>query len=155
VSITGFWHGGLTVADTEASHAFYTDLLGLSVYADRIVDDPALLRVVATDATALRVSMLSIPGADCWVELVEHLGVDDTLPPQSPQVAGVGHLCFYVDDLQALWERLRSAGVIAVSDGPIDVSSRIPGTWCMYLRDPDGHLIELFEGPRYPEGRRT
>jgi hypothetical protein len=25
----------------------------------------------------------------------------------------------------------------------------------MYLRDPDGHLIELFEGPRYPEGRRS
>jgi catechol 2,3-dioxygenase-like lactoylglutathione lyase family enzyme len=155
VSVTGFWHGGITVADTERSHAFYVGQLGLRVYADRIVDDPALLRVVATEAAALRVSMLEIPGADCYVELVEYLGVDAAAPAVAPESTGVGHLCFYVDDLRALWDRLCGAGVEAVSDGPIDCSSRIPDTWCMYVRDPDGHLVELFEGPRYPQGRRS
>src|SRR5690606_4416314 len=76
MTVTGFWHGGITVADTERSHGFYVGLLGLRVFADRIVDDPALLRVVATQAPALRVSMLEIPGVDCYVELVEYLGVD-------------------------------------------------------------------------------
>jgi len=155
VSVTGFWHGGLTVADTAVAHDFYVGLLGLSVYADRIVDDPSLLRVVATDAAALRVSMLAIPGADCWIELVEYIGVDEASAPVTPQAAGTGHLCFYVDDLRAVWRRMRSSGVASLSDGPVDVSSRIPDTWCMYVRDPDGHLIELFEGPRYPAGRPT
>ncbi len=154
MSVTGFWHGGITVADTERSHAVYVGLLGLRLYADRIVDDPALLRVVSTTASALRVSMLEIPGADCYVELVEYLGIEAALAPAAPEASGVGHLCFYVDDLRQVWERLRIAGVTSVSGDPVDCSSRIPDTWCMYVRDPDGHLVELFEGPRYPDGRR-
>jgi len=154
MTVTGFWHGGITVADTERSQAFYVGLLGLRVFADRMVDDPALLRVVGTDAVALRVSMLEIPGADCYVELVEYVGVDADLAPAAPEVAGVGHLCFYVDDLRGLWERLEAACVPSVSGGAVDCSSRIPDTWCTYVRDPDGHLVELFEGPRYPLGRR-
>lgn len=154
MSVTGFWHGGVTVADTGVALDFYVGLLGLSVYADRVVDDPALLRVVATEATGLRVCMLAVPGSDCWIELVEYLDVDARLPPVAPHAAGAGHLCFYVDDLRAVWRRLRAAGVASLSEGPVDVSTRIPDTWCMYVRDPDGHLVELFEGPRYPQGRR-
>lgn len=154
MTVTGFWHGGVTVGDTDLSHRFYVDLLGLRVFADRIVDEPALLRVVGTTAKRLRVSMLKIPGADCYLELVEYLGVDTALAPQTPQTTGTGHLCFYVDDLRAVWRRLDAAGVTSISGGPVDCSGRIPDTWCMYVRDPDGYLIELFEGPRYPGGRR-
>ena len=35
MTVTGFWHGGITVADMAASHRFYVDLLGLRLVADR------------------------------------------------------------------------------------------------------------------------
>lgn len=166
MTVTGFWHGGITVADTAVSHRFYVDLLGLRLVADRTTDDPALLRVVGVPATALRVSMLAIPGSPSYVELVEYLGrpdrgLPDEARPPAPAATGLpvstpgtGHLCFYTDDLHGLWARLRDAGVPAISPGPVDCSSRIPGTWCLYVRDPDGYPVELFEGPPYPQGRR-
>lgn len=163
MTVTGFWHGGITVSDTAASHRFYVDLLGLRLVADRTTDDPALLRVVGVPATAIRVSMLAIPGSPSYVELVEYLGlpgraasvtVADGLAGFSVSTPGTGHLCFYTDDLHGLWARLRAAGVTAISPGPVDCSSRIPGTWCLYVRDPDGYPVELFEGPPYPQGRR-
>lgn len=160
MAVTGFWHGGITVSDTAASHRFYVDLLGLRLVADRTTDDPALLRVVGVPATALRVSMLAIPGSPSYVELVEYLSLPDNARPAGGPAGwpvstpGTGHLCFYTDDLHGLWARLRDAGVPAVSPGPVDCSSRIPGTWCLYVRDPDGYPVELFEGPPYPQGRR-
>jgi catechol 2,3-dioxygenase-like lactoylglutathione lyase family enzyme len=81
MTVTGFWHGGITVSDTAASHRFYVDLLGLRLVADRTTDDPALLRVVGAPALALRVSMLAIPRSPSYVELVGYLGLPDRTRP--------------------------------------------------------------------------
>ena len=154
-TVSGFWHGGVTVASMDRSLAFYCDQLGLVQVSDRIVRDVALLSVVAAPATELRVCMLQIPGSDAHVELVQYL--DCPTPATRVEVSspGTGHLCLYVDDLREVWDRLSPSGVEAISPAPIDCSSRIPDSWCMYVRDPDGYPIELFEGPRYPIGRRV
>ncbi|MDI1288451.1 MAG: VOC family protein [bacterium] len=153
--VSGFWHVGVTVASMERSLIFYRDHLGLGQVSDRIVRDGALLAVVAAPATGLRVCMLQIPGSDSYVELVEYLDCGTSVTHVDVSSPGTGHLCLYVEDLREVWERLSRAGVEAISPGPVDCSSRIPETWCMYLRDPDGYPVELFQGPRYPAGRRV
>lgn len=151
MKITGFWHGGVAVSDMDEACSFYEGLLGLEVVSDRVADQASLLAVTAATVEAIRICMLKVPGSDVYVELLQYgrpAAVNPSFLPAS--TAGTGHLCFYVDDLRETWQRLSAAGVVSLSDGPVDTSERIPGTWCIYLRDPDGYLIEMFEGPRYP-----
>lgn len=54
------------------------------------------------------------------------------------------HLAFLVEDCQQAFERLQAQGV-AVEVPP---RNRPDGWWQLYLRDPDGHLLELCSPPR-------
>jgi catechol 2,3-dioxygenase-like lactoylglutathione lyase family enzyme len=155
MTVSGFWHGGVTVSSMDRSLRFYCEQLGLTQLTDRVVREPALLEVVAASSSGIRICMLQIPGSDTYLELLEY--VDGAASGGRIEVTspGNGHLCFYVQDLRSLWARLQEAGVRPISPGPVDCSARISGTWCMYISDPDGYAIELFEGPAYPAGRRT
>ncbi len=73
----------------------------------------------------------------CWFErddLKIHLGVDTDFHP-----ARKAHPALLVDDLAALVERLRTAGVPVRDDEPIDGYDRV------YVEDPFGNRIELLE----------
>jgi len=72
-----------------------------------------------------------------WFEQGEvkvHLGVDAEFRP-----APKAHPAFLVDDLEALVERLRAAGVDAAND------DRLPGYRRAYVTDPFGNRLELME----------
>ncbi|MEP6842862.1 MAG: VOC family protein [Pseudolysinimonas sp.] len=149
--ITGYWHAGVSVSDMERSLVFYRDLLGLEQVSDRVVRTASVIEVTGTAVDAIRVCMLKVPGEDLYLELLEY-GAPGPLADRNTIASepGTGHVCFYVDDLVAVWNQLHGVGVESPSGGPVDFSERTPGTWCIYLRDPDGFLVELFEGPRYP-----
>jgi len=55
------------------------------------------------------------------------------------------HLCFLVPDLRTVHARLAAAGVDFVS-GPVEVDTGAnAGGLGLYLRDPDGITLELFQ----------
>ena len=73
----------------------------------------------------------------CWFEaggLKIHLGVDAEFRP-----ARKAHPALLVDDLDALIESLRAAGVPVTDDEPLDGYERV------YVDDPFGNRIELME----------
>ncbi len=63
------------------------------------------------------------------------------------------HLCFEVDDLDAAHRDLVSRGVYVnadpavLQDGDGVDAGPLAGTKILYLRDPDGIQLELFELP--------
>ena len=63
----------------------------------------------------------------------------------SPKTAGVG-LAFEVDDVTAWAGHLRAKGVVL--DG--DVTTNDEGYRRVHLRDPDGHILTLFDWQRTP-----
>jgi len=133
----------------EASLAFYAGLLGFEVLSDRVVALPSVQRITGVVDAKIRVCMLRIPKSDVYLELLDYVkGKTNASGSRSPASPGSTHICLYVDDLRTTWARLSRAGVVGISE-PIDFSDRIPGTWCMYIRDPDGCVVELYEGPRY------
>jgi len=67
-------------------------------------------------------------------EVKVHLGVDAEFRP-----ALKAHPAFVVEDLEALTERLRSAGVVAEDD------ELLPGYRRSYVTDPFGNRLELME----------
>ncbi len=149
-SVTGFFHGGVTVSDMGRALGFYRDVLGLEIAFDRIVDGPYLPVVLGLDFTEIRAAYLHIPGGG-FIELLEYHGVERLSASSRPCDFGAGHLCLYVEGIDELAERAFTAGCRARSAHPVDVTEGSnKGARTLYLLDPDGYAIELFQRPPEP-----
>lgn len=145
--ITGFFHGGITVKDMEASLKFYRDGLQLEVEFDVINSADYLRTVVAMPFSEIRIVYLRIPNSG-FVELLEYRGVERHSASARPADFGGGHLCLYVDDIEAISIRMQSLGYSSRSDKPVDiVAGPNIGAKVIYMIDPDGYFIELFQKP--------
>jgi catechol 2,3-dioxygenase-like lactoylglutathione lyase family enzyme len=59
---------------------------------------------------------------------------------------GTAHLGFLVDDLAAVVDRLRDAGVELVAPEPVRIDAGPnAGALGIYTRDPDGFIVELHQ----------
>lgn len=144
-SITGFFHGGITVAEMERSLRFYRDGLGLEVEWDRVLDAPYLQEILDMTFESIRVVYLRLPGGG-FVELLEHRGIERLPAASRPCDYGAGHICLFVDDLAALAERLFGLGYKARSAGVVDITAGPnAGARAIYVLDPDGYAIELLQ----------
>jgi len=145
--ITGFFHGGITVKDMESSLKFYRDGLQLQVEFDVINSADYLRTVVALPSSEIRIVYLRIPNSG-FVELLEYRGLERHSASARPCDFGGGHLCLYVDDVDAILSRMQSLGYSARSDSAVDiVAGPNIGAKVVYLIDPDGYFIELFQKP--------
>jgi catechol 2,3-dioxygenase-like lactoylglutathione lyase family enzyme len=146
MSIIGADHTSFTVSNMERSLAFYRDLLGFEMIHERPeVTNHYFRAIVGIPDALVHAAYMRIPGTAHCLELFEYKhprGVPLTLMPNYP---GCSHLAYYVDDLRALYARLKAANVTFISE-PIylDEGPNIGG-WALYMRDPDGVVIELFQ----------
>jgi catechol 2,3-dioxygenase-like lactoylglutathione lyase family enzyme len=144
-------HTGYTVADLDRSLAFYEGLLGLEVIAKQEKEGGYLAAVVGYPEAHVRMAHLRVPGADHVVELFQYLAPEGTETARlEPRDTGVSHLCFVVEDLPAMYDELVAAGVNSFVSPPVAVDTGINrGGHALYLRDPDGIPVELFQPPRH------
>ena len=113
----GLDHVVLRVRDQAVSQRFYTDVLGCRV-----------------DHFNERISLLQLRFGEALIDL---------LPGQRGE-AGMDHFCLSIRcaDLPALREALVADGIAL--EGPVVERRGAFGTGpSLYLRDPDGYLIEL------------
>jgi lactoylglutathione lyase len=145
MAINGFFHGGITVSDIERSLPFYRDGLGLEIEYDRILDAPYLREVLGLTFDQIRAVYLRIPGGG-FVELLEYRGIERFPASSRPCDYGAGHLCFYVDGIDEVFERLSGMGYAARSDSVVDITAGPNmGARSVYFADPDGYPVELFQ----------
>ncbi|MEO5632945.1 VOC family protein, partial [Gaiella sp.] len=82
-------------------------------------------------------------------ELFQYLIPAGTRADVEPRNVGASHLCFLVDDLQSVYEQLVAQGVTSFVSPPVEVDTGInTGGFGLYLRDPDGITVEIFQPPR-------
>lgn len=146
--IIGAHHTSFTVANLERSLAFFRDRLGLEVVFTREVRDAYFGEIVGLPGCAVKAALLRIPNSAHHVELFEYL----TPPGQShaprPCDPGSSHLSLLVDDLPGLYQRLRGQGVDFAST-PVQIThGPNRGGYGVYVRDPNGILIKMFQAPR-------
>jgi len=127
-------HAALLVADVERSRRFYAETLQMQEIA--------------------RPATFDFPGA--WLRRGSaelHL-IGEAEPGRAAQVVPgyrpdelargyAAHLAFEVEDLEAVVQELHGLGV-ELAGGP---RPRGDGVQQLFLRDPDGYLIELFAFP--------
>jgi catechol 2,3-dioxygenase-like lactoylglutathione lyase family enzyme len=126
--LTGVLETALYVADLARAEAFYARLLG----ARTLLAEEDRLR--ALDVAGRQVLLLFRTGASDRDNPVP----GGVVPPHDAR--GRMHVCFAIPtDALGAWERHLAALGVAVE-------SRVHaerGATCLYLRDPDGHLVEL------------
>ena len=73
------------------------------------------------------------------------VGTSQDLTPNNP---GSSHIAYYVDDLRTLYDELKHAGVTGFVSPPIYLDQGPnEGGWSLYMTDPDGIPLELFQPP--------
>lgn len=144
--VTGCDHIGIQVRDVDRSARFYEENLGFELVDRWSLSEPYVQRVVGYfPDVRLEIALLTIPGSDVFLEILEYRGVDRC--PVDPATAnpGTGHFCLFADDLDALHARLSQAGVDFVSDVQIPTVGPNAGGRLVYMKDPDGIRVELVE----------
>jgi catechol 2,3-dioxygenase-like lactoylglutathione lyase family enzyme len=142
-------HAGLTVRDLERSVAFYRDALGLEPVMEVQERRGGYWgRIVGYPNVDVRFVHVALPGDDRRLELVEYRNPPSRDDAGEPRDVGVTHVCFLVDDVASVAERARRAGAELYSD-PVEVTEGPnAGGLGLYLRDPDGITVEIFQAPR-------
>jgi catechol 2,3-dioxygenase-like lactoylglutathione lyase family enzyme len=145
--IVGVDHFSITVADLDRSLAFWRDLLGFEQIPDFEEDREGehLDKIIGLENVEIDSAYVKAPGIT--VELMKYVSPEGTAIHPRTCDPGCTHIAFSCNNLQALYDRLRDAGVTMRADGPVEVpAGDWAGTKSMYCLDPDGVTVELLEG---------
>lgn len=147
VGVVGAYHSGITVEDLDRSLSFYRDLLGLEPVAERMACEEYIQRLTDAAGGCLKLAHLRVPGSGYLVELLEYQGVELTPVGGRPRDPGQGHICFFVDGLDALVQTIRQRGQRVIADPVTATAGRNAGARVVYAQDPDGFWVELMQAP--------
>jgi catechol 2,3-dioxygenase-like lactoylglutathione lyase family enzyme len=125
-NITALDHLVLTVADIDRTVAFYVSVLGMQ--AEQFTPADGSSRV----ALAFGVQKINLHQAGA------------AFRPHAANVqAGSADLCFLSDTPLEMWEKHLAAQGIAIEEGPVRRTGAQGPILSLYLRDPDGNLVEI------------
>ncbi|MDH3497551.1 MAG: VOC family protein [Gemmatimonadota bacterium] len=144
----GIDHTAIVVGETDASLAFYRDVLGMRVAGESENYGPEQERLNAVFGARLRITALRAPVGP-GIEFLEYLTPRDGRPaPADARATDLAHwqTTLTTADVAAVRGRLRAAGYQLVS--PIVVADLDPALGVArgtQVRDPDGHVLQLVE----------
>lgn len=126
LNVSGFDHITLVVSDLDATAEFYLDILGLTETTRPGFDFPG--------------SWYQLGNTQIHVTLEDEMaGLAGWANRNASRVSRGHHFAFQVPNFDAALATLRARN-IPIADGP---KVRPDGARQVYIRDPDGHLIEL------------
>ncbi len=133
MSTPTYAHMGLNCRDIEATEAFYCKNFGFRrARAIPLADD----RIVFLKSGGVYLELFSAKG-----ESPEAPYVND-----GPSYAGFRHIAFTVDDVDSTLKAMGESADVTL--GPLAFDDFIPGWKSVWIRDPDGRIIEISQGYR-------
>ena len=149
-------HVAVMVSDLEKSLRFYRDLLGFEVLSPEEHKGGPIDEMVQISGVHMREYRLVPPGGVNGYQRPEGaspgqitLDLIEWITPESPQQrfpihhVPSAHLCFGVENLQSIYDRLSKEGVEFVSP---PVTFKGEGEWhVLFFYDPDGNLLQLLQ----------
>lgn len=137
-----FDHVGVTVADLDRAIEFFVGL-GLELEGRMPIEGEFLDTVIGMSGARTEIAMLRPPGGGTALELSSFVRPDHE--PGSPAAManelGLRNVCFEVDDLQVVLDRLAAEGY-----GLVGGVGQFEDVWRMaYVRGPEGIIVSLAE----------
>ncbi|PEK99079.1 VOC family protein [Bacillus sp. AFS017336] len=135
-------HVSINVNDLSGAKAFFLDL-GLEVHAEWELEGEQLDRIVGLKDVKTACVGLGMPGGQTWIELVKFVTPSDESDHQQPfaNTLGIRHICFAVEDLEAIIAKLKDKGTEIFSE----IEQYEESYKLCYVRGPEGIILELAE----------
>lgn len=135
----GIDHTAIVVGDTDASLAFYRDLLGMTVQGESENYGIEQERLNNVFGARLRITSLK-PARGPAIEFLQYLAPSDGRPiPLDTKANDIVHweIPVFVADTHAAWKALIARRVNMVSPAPQSIGGRSE----FQAKDPDGHAL--------------
>jgi catechol 2,3-dioxygenase-like lactoylglutathione lyase family enzyme len=143
-----------TMDNAEATAKFYSGMMGLELTGPSAFSkDPAMLKLVgAPEGTEFRKLTGVLPGPPAYVEFTEFRGVARTKFHLRVRDPGAPAMAIQVINLNGMVAQMKAAGVnlISANGQIVDFGN---GTHNIFVEDPNGMNIELFERSGSPQGK--
>ena len=135
--LKGIVHVGLTVTDLDRSVAFYRDVLGLAYLGEMEMEG------LETERLFQRKDCKAAPP----VEMIQFVGQEPERQTGDLFRTSISELCFFVEDIDREYRRLKEMGVEFLSEPQTFDSTKygFGKSRAVYLRDPDGIVLELLQ----------
>jgi catechol 2,3-dioxygenase-like lactoylglutathione lyase family enzyme len=144
----GIDHTAIVVGNTDASLAFYRDVLGLRVAGESMNFGPEQERLNNVQGARLRITGLRAPSGP-GIEFLEYLAPRDGRPfPADERANDLVHwqTTVLVPDAESAAAVLRRGRFRLVSPGAVTLPDDALGfERGLRVRDPDGHVVQLVE----------
>jgi catechol 2,3-dioxygenase-like lactoylglutathione lyase family enzyme len=138
-------HTGLTVSDLDRALRFWCEALGGREVFRQEREGGYFEAIVREPGARVRMAQLELETGGHRVELFQFDSPAGGTHRMRPADVGFAHVCVATDELDELLERLEGAGGARVTD-PVMVDAGVnAGSRAVYVRDPDGHVIEIFQ----------
>lgn len=138
-------HTGLTVSNLERSVDFYVRILGCTLIMAQEKTGGYLAEIVGYPNASVKMAHLSDPAGHHVIELFEYVTPAMLPTDLEPRRIGNAHLCFMVSDLDQVYAAIQNEGITFISPPvAVDTGANAGGAG-LYLRDPDGITMELFQ----------
>lgn len=141
--IQSLGHVGLGVSNLEQSLKFYRDVMGMQVLMELSVTDDRISRVIGIPGAKCRIIHLKL--GDGILELFEYsvpVGTNKAMDMRQCDY-GLIHIGFEVNEFHKHVARFKEMGLEFLGE-PVEFR---PDVWVVYLRGPDGEVIELRQRP--------
>lgn len=152
MKVEALYHTGFTVSDIDRSIEFYRDLLGLSLHRRQTGTAAYLSTITGFPGVRIEIALLKSPDGGSMLELLQYVSHPAPATERETNRPGNAHVCFRVADIHEACDELRRRGVRLISD-PVEITAGVhTGAQAVYLRDPDGFTVELYQPPAPREG---
>lgn len=138
-----FGHVGLHVSDIERSIRYYVDIIGLDQIERRVRDESYLGTLTGYRDLRMDTCLVVDPASGLMIELIEVLSATGEKAEPATANPGTAHLCFIVDDVDAIYRRALDAGHGSIAEPVTPTAGRWEGGRSVYLLDPDRIRIEI------------
>ncbi|MCE5340862.1 MAG: VOC family protein [Planctomycetaceae bacterium] len=141
--IKSLGHVGLGVSSMGKSLEFYRDFLGMKVLMELDVTDDRIGRVIGVKGAQCKIAHLQL--GDGILELFEYsnpVGINRAKDMRQCDY-GLIHIGFEVNEFHKHVKKFKEIGLEFLGE-PVEFR---PGVWVVYLRGPDGEVIELRQQP--------
>jgi methylmalonyl-CoA/ethylmalonyl-CoA epimerase len=125
-------HVAIAVPDLAAASAIYRDTLGAKVSAPQALPEHG-------------VTVVFIDTGNSKIELLEPLGEGSPIASflEKNPSGGMHHICYEVDDIIAVRDRLQTSGARVLGDGTPKIGAHGKPVLFLHPKDFAGTLVEL------------
>lgn len=146
IGLTRAAHAGISVSDLDRSVAFYSALTGREPVASGEMNSVPFGHAQGLSNATLRYATINLD--NIGIDLIEFQDPPGERTNGKANRPGSMHLCLYVDDFDAVYERMKAAGYDFLGDSYTFAAGEVTpegalGTQVAYFNDPDGTNLEI------------